>query len=320
MALFHGATYAGPCETMFSHKFPVTTQESIQDMIVFFAQNKSRLLFSADCKYRKMVFAQFLESVGEAVKPYGTLGNYIKDCYGSDDALHLNYRVLQDRMMNDLYHWGRMGHWCFSEALHRFTDAPIMAPTMEFGPTGKSHTSGWAFCIGRDDLVAKMDADELLTSEEVALLERTAAEYLEKYCLRHCLQGKINSLAQFFTLETACCNYKRQFKGSRYGGCYIDEQHTEITQMRHDWPEFTWLWDKYMEGRQAVIPHSMLFENHHDISDVAYQKSWLRALKEFGRIPRAEAWHNQQPQMWRDIRLMPWYKSSDNTSLEELFA
>lgn len=300
-------------------------------MIVFFAQNKKRLLFSADCKYRKMVFPQFLDSVGEAIKPYGTLGKFIESCFeravSSDwnevlKTYHVNYKLLQSKCMDNFYHWGRMGHWCFSEALERFTDAPIIPPTMEFGPGGKSHTSGWAFCIGRDDLVAKMDSDEELTSHEIALLERTAADYLKSYVEAHFAPGKRHAghRATFFTLETACCNYKRQHKGSRYGGCYIDEQHTEITQMRQDWPEFTWLWDKYMEGRQAVIPHSMLFENNKDVADVAYQKSWLRALKEFGRIPRAEAWHNGQPQLWRDISLMPWYRVPGNSVLEDLFA
>jgi len=284
LALFHGATYAGPCESMFADRFPVMTA-NVQPMVDFFFENKKRLLFSPDCKYRKIVFDKFLYSVGEAIRPYGTLGNYIAAQIVSSDKYE-NYNKLQNALMRDFYHWGRMGHWCFAEALARFTNAPILPPTMEF-KDGKSHRSGWAFCIGRDDLVG-----DTVSAADCEYLEQTAADYI-KTC------NYVN--AGFFTLETACCNYKRQHKGSRYGGCYIDEQHTETMQMKTDWPEYDWLWDKYLEGRQAVIPKELLFENYHSEGE-AYQKSWRNALKDYGRIPRVEAWYTGEQQVWTDLK------------------
>lgn len=308
MALFHGATYAGPCESMFADRFPVVTPEVIPEMIKFFQDNKKRLLFSPDCKYRKMVFEKFLASIGESIKPFGTLGKAINANLKSKDRSQ-NYNDLQTWCMDSWYHWGRMGHWCFAEALHRFIKAPIMPPTMEFGAGGKSHTSGWAFCIGRDDLVEKMNEDIALSSDEVAYLELTASEYMEKF--RKKINKKYLERSTFFTLETACCNYKRQHKGSRYGGCYIDEQYSETMLMMKDWPEYQWLWEKYLVGRLNVMPHELLFELHQK-SGEAYCKDWVNCLKDFGRIPRVEAYFNKQKQQWTSIKNLSFYAAENS--------
>jgi len=284
MALFHGATYAGPCESMFADRFPVLTSD-MSGPIKFFQENKKRLLFSPDCKYRKIVFEKFLESVGESIKPYGTLGRFIESCIGVSGNPDVTYGNLKKKCYENWFHWGRMGHWCFSEALNRFA-VPLDPPTMEFDE-GKSHRAGWAFCIGRDDLTG-----EKVSKADLQLLEETAYEYI---------QDKKYVNAGFFTLETACCNYKRQHKGSRYGGCYIDEQYWETMMMKKDWPEYDWLWDKYLEGRQHVIPHSLLFENNPHEVEEAYLKDWCGALRDYGRIPRIEAWHNGTPQRWCKI-------------------
>jgi len=298
LGLFHGATYAGPCESMFADRFSTITP-NVQGLVDFFFENKKRLLFSPDCKYRKLVFDKFLYSVGESLKHYGTLGNFIQSCLQSDDK-YKNYNDLKEKCMTNWYHWGRMGHWCFSEAIARFIDAPILPPTMEFAD-GKSHRSGWAFCIGRDDLTG-----DTISNEDCEYLERTAAEYIaDKKFIR----------AGFFTLETACCNYKRQHKGSRYGGCYIDEQYAETMQMKRDWPEYDWLWNKYLEGRQHVVPQELLYENYKAETDHAYCKDWVNCLKDFGRIPRVEAWYNKQPQRWTSIKNMPFYNQEAENSL-----
>jgi len=302
MGLFHGATYAGPCESMFADRFPVFT-DNAQPQVDFFFENKKRLLFSPDCKYRKIVFDKFLYSVAESIKPYGTLGNFISSCFDSDDK-YKNYLKLKQKCYDNWFHWGRMGHWCFSEAIARFIDAPIEPPTMEFSE-GKSHRSGWAFCIGRDDLTG-----DTITAAECAYLEETAAAYIS---------DKKYMNAGYFTLETACCNYKRQHKGSRYGGCYIDEQHTETMLMKRDWPEYDWLWDKYLEGRQNVIPKDLLYENSDTKYEEAYCKDWTAALRDFGRIPRIEAWQNNQPQVWMSIKDMPFFISKAENSLSKFF-
>lgn len=299
MALFHGATYAGPCESMFADKFPVITTD-IQPVIDFFLQHKKRLLFSPDCKYRKLVFDRFLASVGDSVKPYGTLGKFVESCFTSDNK-KVNYLMLKSKCQSEWFHWGRMGHWCFSEALSYFVEAPIEPPDMEFHE-GKSHRSGWAFSIGRDDLTGKN-----VSADDILFLEKTAKEYIQSLttltALAPCqgLNATRNYKANvgFFSLETACCNYKRQHMGSRYGGCYIDEQYDEMIEMKHAWGEYGWLWDKYLEGRQAVFPPELLFENSPFVNTAKpYDSSWNKSLKDFGRIPRVEAWSNNKPQLW----------------------
>lgn len=283
MALFHGATYAGPCESMFADRFPKLTHD-VSGITAFFNQAKQRLLFSPDCKYRKLVFPEFLASVGASIKPFGTLGRFIASCLESGNP-QVNYLKLKEQCQGAWYHWGRMGHWCFSEALRRLLDAPIDAPDMEF-KDGKSHRSGWAFCIGRDDLVG-----DRVIAKDLAMLESTASSYLMTCNFPR---------ADRFTLETACCNYKRQHKGSRYGGCYIDEQHYETVQMMHDWPEYKWLWELYLDGRKAVLPHSLLFELS-GAKPPAYRKDWNRVLQDWGRMPRVEAWANRTPQLWCNL-------------------
>ena len=289
MALFHGATYAGPCETMFSDLFPTFNMDVIDSAVEFFYDNKKRLLFSPDCKYRKIVFEKFLRSVAQATRKTGSLGNYIKKSFQSDPIT--NYLDLKTRCQKDWFHWGRMGHWCFSEALTKFVNAPILPPTMEFDE-GASHRSGWAFCVGADHLV-----DGKVSKKDILWLEKSAMDYVSK--INHPDAG-------FLSLETACCNYKRQHKGSRYGGCYIDEQLWEMDYMKKLWPEYQWLWDKYLEGRAEVIPHAVLAEKnlHHFSSESAYLNSWNKVLKDYGRIPRVEAWFNKQQQVWHDAKLM----------------
>jgi hypothetical protein len=293
LALHHGSTYSGPVESMFADRFPLMTSD-VREITKFFTTNKKRLLFSPDAKYRKMVFPKFLKSVGDSIKQYGSLGKLIESCLQKGDK-KANYLDLQRLCMDKWFHWGRMGHWCFAEALFRVADTPIQPPTMEFGRDGKSHTAGWAFSIGRDDLT-----DRALTQVEVSFLEKSATAYLEQFRSSHPELER----ADFFTLETACCNYKRGHKGSRYQLCYIDEQHTELMQMMEDWSEYQWLWKKYLEARHVVFPHSMLYENHRDDSvndsPTAYLRSWTKALCDYGRIPRVEAYFNNQPQRWSE--------------------
>lgn len=285
LGLFHGAAYAGPTEAIFAENFPVLTGDA-GPIIEFYQAHKKRLIFSPDCKYRRLVFERFLQSVCDAIAPYGTLGTYIRSCFTAADPRE-NYRTLQTKCIGDWFNWGRMGHWCFSEAIARFIDAPIEPPTMEFAK-GKSHRSGWAFCLGRDDLTG-----DQISKADCAYLEQAAADYMATCDFPN---------ANFFTLETACCNYKRQHKGSRYGGCYIDEQYDDIIEARHNWAEYDWLWDKYLEGRAAVIPSSLLYEANHAIAGRAYMKDWVKCLKDYGRIPRVEAWLEGQPQSWVPLK------------------
>lgn len=293
LALHHGSTYSGPTESMLADQFPLMTPD-VRGVTAFFKANKSRLLFSPDAKYRKMVFPKFLQSVGNSLKRYGSLGKLIESCIQKADK-KTNYLQLQCLCFDKWYQWGRMAGWCFSEALVRIAGVPIEPPTMEFGRHGKSHTNGWAFSIGRDDLV-----DKHWSAVDVSMLERSAAEYLERFCASHPELER----ADFFTLETACCNYKRGHKGTRYQLGYIDEQYDDTMKMMADWPEYEWLWKKYHQARQAVFPDSMLFENHRDdpVNDSprAYLHSWTKALCDYGRIPRVEAYFNNQPQRWSE--------------------
>ncbi len=295
MAFFHGATHAGPVESAFAVTFPTVTADIIPEMTEWYQKYKKKLIFSPDCKYRKIVFEKFLKSVGDSLTT--TLGDYIKKSFTVGTDIE-NYNDLKSRCMNDWFHWGRMGHWSFVEAMVGMTDAPLEAPDMEFA-TGKSHRSGWAFAIGRDDLV---DTDDI-SKDDMEMLERTAKEYVESVD---------HPNANFLNFETCCCNYKRQHKGTRYAGCYTDEQELETEEARHLMPEFEWLWDKYMKARPEVLPHSVLAEMNPEQWETpsAYVASMNKALSNYGRIPRAEAWHNKTPQFWTEVENQPFARTS----------
>ena len=76
--------------------------------------------------------------------------------------------------------------------------------------------------------------------------------------------------------------------------------------MRELWPEYDWLWDKYIEGRSHVIPKSLLAECNKErvFTDSAYIPSLNKALKDYGRIPRVEAYYNGTPQVWKELKDM----------------
>ena len=292
LALFHGAVYSGATETIFAVHFP-KFDTNANPIIDFYRKNHERLPFSRDCKYRRMVFDQFLNSIAQSVKKYGSLGQLVASCFDSDDK-KANYTQLQRLCFDEWYHWGRMGHWCFAEALYNIIKAPIDPPTMEFFK-GSSHRKGWAFCLNRDDLAGKR-----ISKENSDFLELKAAKYIAS--LHH-------PNANFFTLETACCNYKRQHTGSRYGGSYIDLQYDDIQWARKKWSELDYVWDAYMRGRRAVLPASLLYESEtfkgQEASEYAYIKSWNKALRDYGRIPRVEAWFEGKPQVWTELENLP---------------
>jgi hypothetical protein len=292
LALHQGSTHSGSCEAIFAERFPLMTSD-VREVTAFFNHNKQRLDFSSDAKYRKMGFPEFLESVGKSIQRFGSLGKLVASCLEGDP--HTNYERFQRLVFDEWYACGRMFFWCFAEALYRIADAPIQPPTMEFGRDGKSHTEGWAFCTSRDDLL-----DRNWSHSDVVTLEKSAASYLERF--RSTFPELIR--ADFYTLETACCNYKRGYKGSRYQLCYGDEQYDDIIQMMTDWPEHKALGTLYLQARQAVIPGSLLYENHRadsvNNSPKAYLSSWNKALCDYGRIPRVEAYFNGQPQRWSE--------------------
>jgi hypothetical protein len=291
LAFFEGATEGGTTVMVLTDKFPVLTSD-LKPVINYYRKHKNKLLFSKDCRYRRIVFEEFLLSVGKSLKPYGSLGAFVKSCLTSFDP-KINYTNLRNKCLSEWYHWGRLGNWNFCEALLRFIEAPLEPPTMEFAK-GPSHRSGWAFSIGRDDLTGKR-----ISKADCEMLEDKAREYIYACDFPN---------AGFFTLETASCNYKRQFKGSRYGGCYIDEHYDRLIQGKNEWAEYKAIWDKCLEGRYEQLPRSLLVEANNPNTDRAYRKDWVKSLRDFGQMPRVEAWYSKEPQRWVSLKEMPFYK------------
>lgn len=73
--------------------------------------------------------------------------------------------------------------------------------------------------------------------------------------------------------------------------------------LEHRQAGFDWFY-RAMEARQAVFPHSLLYENNREdaVNDLptAYLLTWTKALSDYGRIPRVEAYFNNQPQRWSE--------------------
>ena len=64
-----------------------------------------------------------------------------------------------------------------------------------------------------------------------------------------------------------------------------------------------------MRGRQALFPAELLYENQvfneAEVSETVYVKSWNKALRDYGRILRVEAWFEGKAQVWTELRNLP---------------
>ena len=299
LAFWFGAV-GSPSSMIFTKKFGNFNKNSAKAILEFFEKNKSRISFASDARYRKINFQPFIKSVCDSLSHTDTIYEYVLDKFTQRTSAvgnqhQANYNTLSECCRNDWQQWGRMGHWCFAEALKHFTQFPIKPPTMEFGPTGKSHTSGWLLAIEKH----RLKRDQILELDKPDL-EIQAHSYIVR--VRENFPSFYKE-ADYFTLETACCNYKRQHRGTRYAGCYIDELYDDLQVLKKDWPEYSELYEQYMKARWNVLPKPLLYEANKDFnpSKPAYQISWHKAFMEFGRMPRVEAWANGKPQRWCDI-------------------
>jgi hypothetical protein len=83
----------------------------------------------------------------------------------------------------------------------------------------------------------------------------------------------------------------------------MDELYDDLQTFKVNWPEYEWVYHHYMSARQNTLPNNFLYEKSPDWdpNKPAYQESWHEAFKEYGRMPRVEAFYNKQPQRWCDI-------------------
>jgi hypothetical protein len=300
LAFWFGAI-GSPSSMIFTKKFGNFKAIQYQEIMEFFEKNKKRISFASDAKYRKIHFEPFISSVCNSlgsISIYQYIANkVIQRTSGLSDMPYVIYDALSEDCKRDWDQWGRMGHWCFSEALNMYTSFPVKPRTMEFGATGKSHTAGWVMANEK----AWFESDHVEINDEViSKFEIDAKRYITDTAeSKYSDYKNIN----FYTLETACCNYKRQHKGSRYAGCYIDELYDDIMILKENWPEYEDMANDYLTARIKNLPHSLLYERSADFdpNKPAYQKSWHQAFMEHGRMPRVEAWANNQKQRWCDI-------------------
>ena len=298
LSFWFGAV-GSPASIIFAKNFGNFSGNSFNAIMHFFEENKHRISFASDAKYRKIHFEQFIKSLCNSLGNktiYGFVVDRLTQYTGTlDQQPYLTYNALHDNCIDNWWQWGRMGQWCFAEALNSYTDIPILPRNMEFGEQGKSHTAGWLLANEKRWL----DSNHTdLSQEAITDFENWAKDYLTSLKA----QGYTKNV-NFYTLETACCNYKRQHKGSRYAGCYIDELYDDLQKFNKDWPEYIDVYYAFMEARQAVLPNDLLYENSDDFvpNKPAYQESWHEAFMEYGRMPRVEAWINKDKQRWCDL-------------------
>jgi len=311
LAFWFGAV-GSPTSMILTEEFGPIIPSTIPKIVEYFKINKQRLSFASDAKYRKIHFESFIYSIQEIIKRYGSLALYIHYMINGQNEPIQVYNNLSNACRRDWYQWGRMGHWCFAEALSHFTDFSISPPTMEFGPGGESHTAGWILAQQKDWI--EFGFGNGLDDNGITHME-TGAKFFIDWAKNQNWGNKDN--INYFTLETACCNYKRQHKGSRYAGCYIDELYDDLQIMYQDWPEKRKLFDLYMKGRLEKLPVNLLYEMNNDYNPLkpAYQKTWHKAFMKHGRMPRVETWFNNcNRQRWCDINELGY-----ESSLEDLW-
>ncbi|MGH7744800.1 MAG: hypothetical protein ACREQ5_08300 [Candidatus Dormibacteria bacterium] len=291
-AFWHATVHHSASNIVLTHVIPKLDQDGLDRLADFYTEEhtrRQRLKFANDCKSTRINFHKLLLGVGMAIRPYGTLGKAVVAQLQQDDPTS-NYQQLMTWLLDIPYLRGRMTSWQFAEGLHRHADLPILPNKIGFATGGANGIyEGW--CLANNVLA---NANDPLPKNNYASLERQALKYVKEHPWKH---------STLFNLETCLCNYHGQWIGNRYAGNYIDEQHDLIRNQKDKWPEYKVIFDLAWKARAAVFPPELVYELHNPPGE-AEKSSWMRSFKDYGRMIRVEAWHNNQPQVWDELDIV----------------
>ena len=192
-----------------------TTLVEVVKFDAWFNANWDTLQFDSDRLKNKRNTAAGISSYAELVKEYGSQANL----WSSTET----YETLWNRAKR-IYSFGRLSCFSYLEYVKIMGFGADCDDLMfnEFDGS-RSHRNGWLFLTGRDDLVFDkrqpngFDGKYEDFSALCGTLTREAFIYMDNYQLLH-----EHPDANYYTLESQCCQFKNGFFGRRYPGVYSD--------------------------------------------------------------------------------------------------
>ena len=238
LAWLYGNTYYLPTAWVLINEFPDFELATVDRMEKWNSENYKRLRYQTDTKWNKghlpVMFASYQQFIGQ-----GTQRQRFELLLDSDPAK--TFDNLWGSVKGELHKFGRYSTWFYLQHL-RHTAGIDMDPTslmLDDYSGSRSHRNGLLLALGKDD-----DYDRKLGNKDYESLEGQATEILLEVRERY---PELASEADFFTMETCLCSFKKIFREhhGRYLGYYLDRQADEIKKVEQDgWHGIEWevLW------------------------------------------------------------------------------
>jgi len=251
LAWLYGNTYYLPTAWILINEFPDYELATVDRMEKWNSENYKRLRYQTDTKWNKghlpVMFASYQKWVGS-----NTQRQRIDSLVVEDPTKTFNN--LWTSVKGELHKFGRYSTWFYLQHL-RHTAGVNMEPDslmLSDHSGSRSHRNGLLLALGRDS-----DYDRKLDSKDVESLEGSAREILQEVRIRY---PELASEADFFTMETCLCSFKKIFRKNhgRYLGYYLDRQADEIKKVEADgWYGIEWevLWQSRNETIDQRLNH-----------------------------------------------------------------
>ena len=241
----YGNTYYLPTAWILMNEFPDFELATVDRMEQWNTANYKRLRYQTVTKWNKghlpSMFASYQKFIGNK-----TQREVLESYYG--DTEEQSFDNLWASIKTGLHKFGRYSTWFYLQHLKHTAGIRINPTSLMLNDFdgSRSHRNGLLLAIGQDD-----NYDVKLTAGDYDRLEQEAKSILEETRNRF---PHLNSVVDFFTMETCLCSYKKIFRQhhGRYLGYYLDRQAEEIMQCESDgWYGIDW--DVLWQSREETI-------------------------------------------------------------------
>lgn len=245
LAWLYGNTYYLPTSWVILNEFPDYELATVSRVDDWNSENYKRLRYQTDTKWNKGHLSSMFESYQKFIGK-GTQREKLESYYGDNEQI--TFDNLWAAVKGDLHKFGRYSTWFYLQHLRHTANVPAEPTSLMLDDYSgsRSHRNGFLLALGRDD-----EYDQKLTCGEYGYLESEAAEVLSEVKSRF---PQVANEADFFTMETCLCSFKKIFRRShgRYLGYYLDRQAEEIMKVEQD----NWYgieWDVLWQSREETI-------------------------------------------------------------------
>ena len=256
LAWLYGNTYYLPTAWILLNEFPDYELATVDRMEKWNGENYKRLRYQTDTKWNKGHLPSMFESYQRFIGDVSQRQRI--DSYLGENPTQ-TFDNLWASVKGNLHKFGRYSTWFYLQHL-RHTAGVDMEPSslmLDDYSGSRSHRNGLLLAIGRDS-----DYDRKLDSKDYESLEGHAREILQEVRIRN---PNLAHEADFFTMETCLCSYKKIFREhhGRYLGYYLDRAADEIKKVEDDgWYGIDWdvLWqarnetlDLRLDTKQGIM-------------------------------------------------------------------